>query len=292
MVSMPFRVGIIGFGEVGSTFAAAMRACGAEVAACDLLPERIASAGVAFFPLPELASRSEYLLSTVTTMAARNVAVSCLPYLTENHVYVDLNSTSPSVKIELDRLVRETGARFVEGAILGAVGVTGAGTRILAGGPAAQAASETLRRLGLRVSFYSEQIGRASTFKMLRSIFSKGLEALLLELLIAGRRAGICEDLWADIAEFMATNPFEGIAENWLQTHPLAYERRYHEVLQAAETMREIGLEPLMTAATGRLFERSSSMGLNAAFPSRPASMHDVVAFMESRMRRGENTSL
>jgi 3-hydroxyisobutyrate dehydrogenase-like beta-hydroxyacid dehydrogenase len=287
---MPITIGFIGFGEVGSTFSATMRACGADVAACDVVPERVASAGVTFLPLPELASRSEYLLSTVTTTAARSAAASCLPYLNERHVYVDLNSTSPSLKIELDRLVRPTGARFVEGAILGAVGVTGAGTRILAGGPAGRAAAETLTSLGLRVSFYREQIGGASTFKMLRSIFSKGLEALLLEFLIAGKRAGIEEDLWADVAGFMAGNPFELVAENWLQTHAVAYERRYHEMLQAAETMREIGVDPVMTAATTRLFERSRSIGLDAAFPSRPASMHDVVAFMERRLRDREKS--
>ena len=150
---MRMRVGFIGFGEVGSTFSAAMRARGAEVAACDLVLERVAAGGVAPLSLPELAARSEFLISTVTTTSARSAAEACLPYLSERHVYVDLNSTSPSVKIELDRLIRPSGARFVEGAILGAVGVTGADTRILAGGPAARPAADALSAAGLRVCF-------------------------------------------------------------------------------------------------------------------------------------------
>ena len=35
-------------------------------------------------------------------------------------------------------------------------------------------------------------------FKMLRSVFSKGMEALLIEFLVAAERAGIRADLWAE----------------------------------------------------------------------------------------------
>jgi hypothetical protein len=63
------------------------------------------------------------------------------------------------------------------------------------------------------------------------------MEALLLELLIAGRRAGIDEELWKDITELMSKTPFEKTASNWVQTHAVACERRYYEMLQVIETM-------------------------------------------------------
>ncbi len=162
--------------------------------------------------------------------------------------------------------------------------MTGAATRILIGGPAARAVVESLQAVGLSVSFFSEEIGKASTFKMLRSIFSKGLEALILELLIAGRHAGIESDLWADIAEFMGRNSFDRVAENWLQTHAIACDRRYHEMVQVVETMREIGVAPVMTIATESFFNRSRALGLQQAFPAKPDSKEEVVAFMEQRL--------
>ena len=282
---MPGAIGFIGFGEAGSTLAAAIRRRGADVAAHDIDADRVAAAGFPFLPLAELVRGARCILSTVTTSAALTAARSCLPFLGQGHVYVDLNSTSPSVKIELERVIRPTGARFVEGAILGAIGVTGAATRILTGGPDGRAAAEELTALGLRVEFYSEETGKASTFKMLRGIFSKGLEALILELLLAGRRAGIEEDLWADVAAFMAAHPFDRIAENWLKTHPAACERRCHEMAQVTQTMREIGVDPLMTAATEDFFVRSCRLGLGAAFPSRPDSMEAVAAALDRRLR-------
>jgi 3-hydroxyisobutyrate dehydrogenase len=285
---MSIRVGFIGFGEVGAIFSAAVSAGGAEVAAYDVVEEKVTAGGAIYRPLAELVECADSVLSTVTTSAARSAARSCLPYLRHGQTYVDLNSTSPAVKLELAGMIEPTGAHFVEGAILGAVGVTGAGTRILIGGPTGQAAAETLTRIGLRAAFYSAEIGKASRFKMLRSIFSKGLEALLLELLIAGERAGIAKDLWEDVAEFMARNPFDRVARNWLQSHAVAYDRRYHEMVQVAEAMREIGVDPVMTAATETFFKRSRGLGLDRAFPAKPASMEEVVAFMEHGLRGAE----
>jgi 3-hydroxyisobutyrate dehydrogenase-like beta-hydroxyacid dehydrogenase len=261
-----------------------MRAHGVEVAAYDVVEKKVTASDVVYRPLVELVGRADCLLSAVTTRAAVSAAESCLPYLKSGQMYVDLNSTSPAVKIELDRIIQPGGARFVEGAILGAVGVTGAGARILLGGPHGKAAAEVLTATGLRASFYSEEIGKASTFKMLRSIFSKGLEALILELRIAGKHAGIEQELWKDVVEWMAGNPFERVAENWVLSHPAACDRRYHEMVQATATIREAGVNPVMTAATETFFDRSRALGLDGAFPAKPACMEDVVAFMEARL--------
>ena len=39
----------------------------------------------------------------------------------------------------------------------------------------------------------------------------------------------------------MEKKSFAAIGANWMQTHAIAYERRYHEMVQVTETMREIG---------------------------------------------------
>jgi len=285
---MAIRIGFIGFGEVGSTFLAAMRAGGADTAAFDIIESKVKEAGAAYKAIGDLVGGSELILSTVTTQAARSAAESCLPYLKRGQFYVDLNSTSASIKLELDRIIRPTRAQFVEGAILGAVGVTGAATRILIGGPAGRDIAESLRAAGLNTTFFSEELGKASTFKMLRSIFSKGVEALVLELLIAGRRAGIETELWTDVTEFMDRNAFGQVAENWIQTHATACERRYHEMVQVAETLREIGIAPVMAAATESFFNRSRLLELYRAFPTKPRSKEEVITYMEGRLRSTE----
>ena len=280
---------------MAAVFSAALRENGAEVVAYDvlfdqaqgrdLLKRRCRAEGIAFRPLAEAVAGVDHVLSTVTTDSAEGAARACVAHLAPGQVYVDLNATAPSVKRAVESIVRAAGAGFVEGAILGAVGVTGAATRILIGGPDGRETAQALGDLGLNAEFYSPEVGKAAMFKMLRSIFSKGLEALVLELLVAGKRAGLEEDLWRDVTDLLDRNPFEQVAANWVRTHALAHGRRYHEVVQVAGVLREIGLEPIMTAGTQALFERSLGLGLEETFSEKPETMSEVIEVMERRLR-------
>ncbi|MGH8708193.1 MAG: DUF1932 domain-containing protein, partial [Burkholderiales bacterium] len=237
-------------------------------------------------PLADALRGASLVLSTVTTSVALDAARQCAPHLAAGQTYVDLNATDPAAKLEVERVITPTGAAFVEGAILGAIGVSGAKTEILLGGPHARGAERLLAvELGLNARFYSERVGQASMFKMLRSVFSKGLEALLIEFLVAGERAGIRDDLWREVTGLMAQHPFERTAGNWVRSHATAHARRHVEVQQVAGVLRQLGLEPVMTAATQAFFERSCALGLQENFPETPAAMDAVVRYFNERLQ-------
>lgn len=288
------QIGVIGFGEVGSTFSNKMAERGASVRVYDtlleerggkqLLQSRIKHRNVALVTRQTMLSQSDVILSVVPTQAAEEVAVQIAEDIKPEQTYVDLNSTSPTAKKRISRIIQTTGAMFIEGAILGAVGATGAQTHILIAGEKGEQVAEALEGLGLNTTFYDVEIGKASAFKMLRSVFSKGLEALLLEMMIAGKRAGIEVDLWEDVIDYVLENPFESVAENWICSHAVAHERRYFELLQVTKTMIELGVKPLMTSATEAFFERSISLDFDKAFPTKPVAYMDVVDFMSERI--------
>jgi 3-hydroxyisobutyrate dehydrogenase-like beta-hydroxyacid dehydrogenase len=228
---------------------------------------------------------ARYVLSTCTTSVARQAAQACVPHLGGGQTYVDLNATDPGVKTEIARIIAPSGAAYVEGAVLGAIGVTGAKTEILLGGPHARRAEAELGgELGLNVRFYSEEIGKASMFKMLRSVFSKGMEALLIEFLVAGERAGIRDDLWREVTELFSAHPFEKTASNWVRSHATAHARRYHEMKQVANVLRQLGVEPTITAATEAFFQRSGTLGLQERFKTTPSDMDELVEFLNNRL--------
>lgn len=279
MQEQTIRIGLIGFGQVGSLLASVMRGNGAEVTAYDLARDKVT---VPFLEPEELVARADWILSTVTTQAALEVAGRWAPLLREGQVYLDLNSTSPRVKREIAERIGQSRAAFAEGVILGAVGAEGERVRILTGGPEGRRAAEVLRRYGLNASFFSEQTGQASCFKMLRSVFSKGVEALLIEMLTAARRAGIAAEVFRDLSEFMTAHPFDRVAANWITSHPKACERRYYELRQVKETLRDLGLTPIMTLAAEALFDRSRT--LLAATPDASPSWEDAIARVEARL--------
>jgi 3-hydroxyisobutyrate dehydrogenase-like beta-hydroxyacid dehydrogenase len=290
------RIAFVGYGEVASAFSAALVARGARVSAYDVLLDqsggakrlaaRAAGSAVEFCPLPDALREASYVLSTVTTSVAVEAARSCAPHLKAEQTYLDLNATDPGVKLDIGRVIAPSGAAFVEGAVLGAIGVTGARTEILLGGPHGRRAAGVLAgELGLNVRHYSDEIGKASMFKMLRSVFSKGMEALLIEFLVAGERAGIRDDLWREVTELFAAHSFEKTASNWVRSHATAHARRHHEMTQVANVLRQLGVEPTVTAATEAFFRRSGTLGLGEQFKTTPAAMDDLVRFLNERLR-------
>jgi 3-hydroxyisobutyrate dehydrogenase-like beta-hydroxyacid dehydrogenase len=293
------RVAFVGFGEVAAAFAPALAARGAAVAAYDVLLDvpgglarLVARAGdtpVTFGALAEALHDARYVFSTVTTDVARDAARACSAWLAPGQVWVDLNATEPAVKREIAAIVEASGAAFVEGALLGAVGVSGAQTELLLGGPqGADTARALAADYGLNVRHYSDEVGKASTYKMLRSVFSKGLEALLIEFLVAGERAGMRAELWTEVVELLGRERFEKVATNWVCSHAVAHARRWHEVVQVEKVLRELGVEPAMTAASERIFRRSIELGMGGAFGERPATLEPVIRFLDQRLRAKE----
>ncbi len=278
-------IGFIGFGEVGKTFASAMVAAGAEVSYYDVV-RTDAVPGATYRPLAELVARCEILLSTVATHVAVAVAETAAPLLTARNTYADMNSTSAALKRRIAGVIGTSAADFVEGAILSAVGEAGAKAAILVAGVQAEAFAHRMNQVGLvNVKYFSATVGEASQVKMLRSIFSKGVECLLLEMLVAGKRAGIAEYLWKDIVDFMTKHPFQGIAENWIKTHPGASERRYHEMEQVLETLKDLGVDPVMTRGTTEFFRQSTESGIAAHFTGKPDDVWAVPEALETCRR-------
>ncbi len=270
------RIGFIGFGEVATAFSREMQQKGAEIFYHDIANKDDVT-GATLVSLNDLAQQCEIVLSTTTTHVAVAVAEAAAPFLTERNTYADLNSTSAAVKRRIAQNVGQSKAGFVEGAILSAVGEAGAKASILVAGESAKAFAQQMNQLGLvNLKYFSATVGEASEVKMLRSIFSKGVECLLLEMLVAGRRAGVAEYLWNEVVGFMTAHSFESVAQNWIKTHPLACERRYHEMVQVLDTLKELELEPLMSRGTTEFFKRSVDAGLRRHFARKPDDFWQV----------------
>ena len=281
-------VGFIGFGEVAACFSAALARHGVAVTAYDVLldrpggiaklRERAANSPVTFLALPDLIASSRFVVSSVTSEVALEVADNCVPHLKADQIYLDLNATSPAVKRDIAVKLTASGLRLVEGAILNAIGVSGAQSRILVCGDEAPFVADTLTKHGLNVEYYGADIGRASTFKLLRSIFSKGVEALLLEARLAAHQAGLDDEVWHEIVETLDGHAFIEIGGNWMRSHGTAHSRRYHEMVQVEALVRELGIDPVMTRATTAFFERSTRLCLSQELRSKPKTPEDVLA--------------
>jgi 3-hydroxyisobutyrate dehydrogenase-like beta-hydroxyacid dehydrogenase len=280
---------------VGSLFVRLLSARGAEVVSYDVLLDRadtaeqarlkIAADGARAGTLAEAVRESEYVLAIAPTQGCREAAVSARQFLQPRQVYCDFASTSPAGKREIAGIVEGSGAQFVEGAILGAVGASLSCPAILLGGAAAEATAVVLNQYGLRTRFYSLEIGRASAFKMIRSIFSKGMETLLIETLLSARRANLLDEIWDEIRETLAPDRMERTLATWIRSHAISSGRRYHEMIEVSRFLEELDVQPVLTRAAADVFRRSNELGIAAAFEHEPERFTEVIDFLDGRLK-------
>ena len=298
----PVRFGLLGHGVVGSMLARLLRENRAVVSSYDVLLDGEASSdemrrkiladGSRPATLEEMIRESDIVIAVATTQACRDAAVQASRCLGAGRTYCDFASTSPEGKREISRIIEATGAQFVEGAILGAVGASGGCPEILLGGAAAAATGEVLRQYGIRARFYSAEIGRASAFKMIRSVFSKGMETLLVETLMAARRAGLLQEVWEEILATLSPGRMQRTLETWIRSHAVSSQRRYCEMLEVTRFLEELGIAPLLSRAAAGTFRRSNDLRLAEAFKQEPDRFTDVIDYLdqESRNQSGLGT--
>lgn len=253
------RVALIGFGEVGQTLAADLIKAGAEVSAYDILfgdPDSVPSRVVRTIPVRKATSASdaiataELIVSAVTAAADVDAARSMIPGIPRGAFYIDLNSVSPATKTVCARIVEDAGGRYVEAAVMTPIHPKGIASPMLLGGAHAAAFLERAAPLGFSAKVFSATLGQAAAVKMCRSVIIKGVEALLTESLLAARRYGVEKPVLDSLSDLLPAGDWEKIARYFISRSLEHGVRRAEEMREAAKTVAEAGVAPLMTNAT------------------------------------------
>lgn len=252
---------LIGFGEAGSIFARDLAERGvADIMAFDPLfsvPTSPAALNLKAAPAvrgardaAEAAGRAELVVLAVTAGSDLQAAASLKGALGHGPFVMDINSVSPGVKREVAREVESAGGRYVEAAVMASIPPKGLATPMLLGGPHAEGFAPLARALGMSAEAFSPEIGRASSVKMCRSVVIKGLEAILLESLFAARRYGVEAEVLASLTDTIPGADWPALARYMIGRAAQHGRRRAEEMDEAARTVAEAGLQPLLAMAT------------------------------------------
>ena len=272
-------IGFIGFGEAGSTIARGLKSAGLErIFAYDIKPKTSDVATIVGSPR-ELAASAEIIFSAVTSSSALDAARQNAPYLTTRHTYADINSVSPALKQDIDRVVSATGASFVEVAVMAPVSPYAHKVPMLLGGPGARRFAETMTPFGMRMEILEgANVGSAAAVKMCRSIVVKGIEALLFECVMAATTFGADDLVFASLKETWPGIDWKKLADYTSGRVVVHGERRAREMEEVAETLKAIGIDPIMAEATARRQDWSAQMDLRSHFgPDGPKTYQEVV---------------
>ena len=202
-------------------------------------------AGITDVPnLNELVEQSDVLMSVTVSEAVpglcREVAEAVKATGT-SLLFAECNAIAPRLSQEMDGVLSEAGARYVDASIIGGPPRDGSSPRVYASGENA-AEFEQLRDFGLDVRNLGPQLGRASGIKMCYAAMTKGTTALQAELLIAAEKLGLTQEL---MAEFSGSQPAVVTRmEGWMPGMPAKSRRWISEMEEIEATFRDLGLTP------------------------------------------------
>lgn len=241
------RIAVLGLGEAGTIYASGFAANGAEVTGFDpadtATPEGIRRAtGIA-----DAVAGADLVISLVTAAHAVDVAAETAGTLGPQAVFADLNAASPQRKQEVGAALGEAAARYADVAVIGSVPQFGARTSLLVSGPATNEVAEFFRTLQAPVEAMGGEAGDATRRKILRTVFMKGLGAVITEAMDAGAAAGETEWVRGQMsAALVGGESAVDRLDRGTRKHAL---RRAHESEAAAELLASLDVAPLVTTA-------------------------------------------
>lgn len=284
-------IGFIGLGDVGSRFSSGITREGAATLGFDKKyglerfrekEERCKENGVRFAAsAQELVSGSDIILVATSCAEALETADEILPFLRKGQHYVELNSAIPSIKREIQDKVEERGAHFVDGGILDTPLNGWHKIPVALSGECAGAVADALNAYGMNMRNVGPKVGQASGLKVLRSIFTKGIEALLLETFVSAYHYDVLDEVYGSIQEMLTREPICPMLERMVTTDAVHASRRAKEVGAVADMLRGDHMDATMSQAAFEKLTASAASGQKEHFDAKePENYLDVVRYL------------
>ncbi|MEP6906924.1 MAG: DUF1932 domain-containing protein [Pseudoxanthomonas sp.] len=274
-----WKIGLVGYGEVGRILAEDLRAQDLQVAAYDLkfgsdagigLRQHAQAHGVTVADShAELVARVDLVVSAVTASQTVAVAEACAAALSAGIWFLDFNSASPKAKQRAAEVVNGAGGRYVEGAVMTSVPPYRIRVPLLLGGRHAFEFAPQLNALGFSAKVASDRLGVASATKMCRSVMVKGLEAMVIESFTTARAYGVEDQVLASLQETLPGVDWEAQGSYFFRRVIEHGRRRAEELREAANTVRDAGLTPWLASGTAERQDWVADLADSGAFGAR-----------------------
>lgn len=259
------KITIVGLGEVGRCYAQALaNTTTLELSFCE---QRIAPAaqrladelGIAIHPkVDKWLGESDCVLSCVVGTQSLEVTHECLAHLKPGALFADFTTAAPERKRTAAHEAAQQQVDYVDVAIMGAIAYLREKTPLLCAGAKADAFVELLLAAGATArALPASQPGDAITLKILRSVFTKGMEALAVEVLLAAERQQLRPALYEVLADIDQA-PLPNFLEMLVSTHVVHATRRLHEVEDAERQLALLGIGSSVLGGVRQRFSHSS----------------------------------
>jgi len=268
---------VVGHGSVGSFLTARLRAAGAAVFVFDPAPRVPIVDAQAVTNIRSLGG-VDYVVSCVPPDVAASVPALVGEALERDGIFFDWNTVAPAVKRSIETAVS---AATVDVALLDSLDGNVERPNLAVSGPAAEEAARILDGYRFDVVVAGPDVGEAASLKYLRSIFMKGLEALVLEYAsLASDFPG--EPLVRASLESNLGERFVDFMDLLLTTNRIHAERRSRELVDALGTFGANGVRPAVAGASAEVLQRAARAWSEPNAPPADAPVGDFARYLRT----------
>lgn len=262
---MTVTLAVLGMGEAGRAFAGGLshtyRVVGFDPAGVPSVAgvPTTRSAG-------EAVDGADFVLAFAPAADGAAVLRSAAPACRADAVYADFATAGPQAKRDLEAIAVDSSLAFVDAAIMAPVRRGFGAVPVLLCGAGATPLAAVLTDAGGSAEVVPGPIGSAAARKLLRSILTKGLTALLIESLRTAANEGLGDWFYGHAEDFLVTLTAKEL-EGFLDGTSVHSDRRIDE-MTAAAAMAAAGGSSHMATATVEVL-RSVSAGAPVPRPGR-----------------------
>jgi 3-hydroxyisobutyrate dehydrogenase len=230
-------------------------------------------------------SEADLVICAVQGEHALEAAESAAPLLKKGAHYLDLCTVTGRMSDE-DRAPIETASgRYIDIAVMGGFFKQGIKAPMLVAGADVEPVVAWMNVNGFAAKVLGPRPGSASSVKMIRSVLIKGVEALGVEAYVTAERQGILEEVMGCMGDVDQLG-FAKFVGTLVQTHLVHAHRRWEEMGLVAQTLRETGVEPLMSEVIERSHRRTVDAGVAPADGKVP-SLEEALKILSEQVVRG-----
>jgi len=252
------RVGLLNPGAMGASIGAQLVATNHEVlwwpqGRGEATSKRAEQAGLRASTVREDWQSADYIVSICPPDAAESVTQFVLD-LEYRGTFVEANAISPMRSIALAHRLHAAGIRCLDASVIGGPVWPGQGpsiSTIACAGHGAEAFASLFASSGFDARVVSDQVGDASSLKMVFAALTKGSTALIAEILHVAEQLGVrseLETLWGEKA---------GATRNQKVTNNAAKAWRFAgEMDEISETFTQAGAQGGFHQSAAHVFRR------------------------------------
>lgn len=254
-------VAVFGLGEAGAAIAADLAKTGVEVRGYDPAGVPTPDAVTRVSDPAAAVERANLVMAVTAASDAREAMNQAWVGIDPPMVYADLATAAPGLKKELAAKAAAKDVHFVDVALMAPVPGRGLAVPALASGSGAKRYASLVNDFGGRVEVIGPDAGLASLRKLMRSVVTKGLTALVIEALELAAATGDEDWLWRHIIDEL-TSMDEGALVRLLEGTARHAGRREAEMEAAHDLLDEVGVPPFMTSGTASALRRIAAEGM------------------------------